>query len=223
MNRRQATNVESRMKRAIASLFTAGLLAGCSAFGIRSDIEQPAYEVIDSPAETLEVRRYAPRVAAEATVEAEATEDGRNAAFRLLFDYISGANREAAKIAMTAPVETAEPGQEIAMTVPVETVESAGGQTRMRFFLPATYSRVTPPAPTDSRVRIVTLPEQTLAVLRFSGSRSEERIEAKSETLLAALRATDWRPTAEPVAQLYDPPWTLPFFRRNEVAVAVTQ
>ena len=219
------------MKAIVTMALASLLLAGCTAFGIRSGTEAPAYEVVDRRGEAIEIRRYAPRVAVEATVESRDAEDGRNDAFRLLFDYITGANREAAEIAMTTPVETAtapdsagddKPGAEIAMTVPVETTEAEPGQMRMRFFLPAAHSAA-PPRPLDPRVSIVTLPEQTLAVLRFSGSRSDARIAEKTAELLAALRGTTWRPVGAPVAQLYDPPWTLPFFRRNEVAVAVSR
>lgn len=219
------------MMRSLTVILAAGLLAGCSAFGIRSGTEAPAYRVIEAPAEALEVRRYGPRVAAEASVAADDVEEGRDGAFRLLFDYISGANRSAARIAMTAPVETTadgaadggEAGEEIAMTVPVETAEEAPGRLRMRFFLPAAYGPETAPEPLDPRVRIVALPEQTLAALRFTGSRSEARVAAETAALLRALEGTRWRPTAEPVAQFYDPPWTLPFLRRNEVVVAVTR
>jgi hypothetical protein len=35
------------------------------------------------------------------------------------------------------------------------------------------------------------------------------------------LKPSAWRPTGEPVVLFYDPPFTVPFLRRNEVAVAV--
>jgi hypothetical protein len=41
----------------------------------------------------VEVRHYSSRLAAEATVEAGNAEADRNDGFRLLFDYISGANQ----------------------------------------------------------------------------------------------------------------------------------
>ena len=76
--------------------------------------------------------------------------------------------------------------------------------------------------PADPRVRIIEVPEQILAVLRFSGLRDEETVRAQKQQLLGALRETSWQAILEPVAMFYDPPWTLPFLRRNEVAVAVT-
>jgi hypothetical protein len=39
---------------------------------------------------------------------------------------------------------------------------------------------------------------------------------------LNTLRDTAFDPSGKPVAWFYDPPWTLPFRRRNEVAVTVT-
>ncbi|PRC55070.1 heme-binding protein, partial [Mycobacterium sp. ITM-2017-0098] len=68
----------------------------------------------------------------------------------------------------------------------------------------------------------VEVPGETYAVLRFTGDRSPAAVAAKSDELLTALKAGGFQPTGEPVAWFYDPPWTLPFRRRNEVAVAVT-
>lgn len=39
--------------------------------------------------------------------------------------------------------------------------------------------------------------------------------------LQQGLDGTNWTPSGAPVAYFYDPPWTLPFLRRNEVAVPV--
>jgi hypothetical protein len=154
------------MLRAVTSLAAVLLLSGCSLFGIRSGYEQPPYTVLEQIEETVEVRDYGSRLAAEAIVEAGNAEAGRNDAFRLLFDYISGANQSQSKVAMTAPVEVA--AEKIEMTVPVETAAADDGRYTMRFFLPSAYTRATAPQPTDPRVRIVEVPEMTVAVERFS-------------------------------------------------------
>lgn len=211
------------MHRIVTVTVASLLLAGCSVFGVRSGYEQPAYSAVEQIGETVEVRRYAPRIAAQASVDAADTEDGMNDAFMLLFDYISGENRADTSIAMTTPVETAQSPEQIAMTAPVETARTEDGETRMRFFLPAKYDAGSAPEPRNPRVSIVELPAETMAVLRFSGLRRDSTVATKKDELLAALEATPWRATAEPVALFYDPPWTLPFFRRNEVAVAVTR
>ena len=202
-------------------MLCAVLVSGCSVFGIRSGYEQPRYQLVDQVGDSIEVRRYDPRVAAEVRVASRDLEDGRNGAFRLLFDYISGANRVDARLAMTAPVESAQVSEDIAMTAPVETAETGGGDQYMRFFLPAKYQREVPPEPLDERVQIVEVPAQTIAVLRFNGSRGGEAVAARTESLMNALAETSWRPVSPPVAYFYDPPWTLPMFRRNEVAVEI--
>lgn len=197
------------------------LIAGCSVFGNRSGYEQPGYKVVESLGELTEIRAYEPRVAAEARVENEDLDDGRDAAFRLLFDYITGSNRTDAKIAMTVPVESTDTSEKIAMTVPVESSRTGDNQVYMRFFLPAKYERATAPKPLDPRIKIVDMPMQTVAVLRFSGFGGEDSVAEKKRELLASLATTSWRPLADSVVYFYDPPWTLPFFRRNEVVVAV--
>ena len=70
-------------------------------------------------------------------------------------------------------------------------------------------------------MRVVEVPGETMAVLRFSGSTGDARIAERKEALLRELRGSAWAPTGEPVFLGYDPPFTLPPLRRNEVAVPV--
>ena len=67
------------------------------------------------------------------------------------------------------------------------------------------------------------MPGETRAVRRYSGSRGTERVVAGGAALRAAVEASAWRPTDEPISLFYDPPWTLPFLRRNEAAVSVVR
>lgn len=214
--------MERGLRRVSGSLWLL-MLSGCSLVGIRSGYEQPRYEVVDRVEPGVEIRRYARRLAAETTVEAADAEAGRNAAFRILGAYIFGANRAKGEIAMTAPVEVQSGSQKISMTSPVEAASAGSGRHTMRFFLPAQLTLASAPEPTDSRVGLLEVPEQTLAALRFSGSRAEDRVAAQNEALLRALGESAWLPAGEPSAFFYDPPWTLPFLRRNEVAVPVTR
>ncbi len=197
------------------------LLTGCSVFGVRSGYEQAPYTVIERLGEDAEVRGYPAQVIAEASVAATDERAGRNQAFRKLFDYISGGNRSAETIAMTTPVETGAPAQTIAMTVPVETTTPAAGEVTMRFFLPASFTLATAPRPTDPAVRIVELPERTLAVETFTGSTGAENVAKHRADLETKLAHSRWRPAGEPMTMFYDPPWTIPFLRRNEVAIPV--
>lgn len=204
----------------LTSVCAAAFTFGCSVFGNRSGYEEPPYQVLDAMASDLEVRRYGPRLAIETEVEAQDEAQGRSEAFRILAAYLFGENEAHREIAMTTPVETASRSTEIAMTVPVET-SGASGRIRMRFFPPAEFTLETLPEPKDSRVRFVEMPAETLAVLRFSGRRNAGAIASRTSELLAALASSQWSAVGEPIALFYDPPWTLPFLRRNEVAVAV--
>jgi hypothetical protein len=103
-----------------------------------------------------------------------------DAGFSLLFAYISGSNRPQEKIPMTAPVITS---QKIPMTAPV--VSDAGS---MSFVMPAGTKREENPDPLDSRVRIVTLPERDIAVIRFSGYAPPEDVDAATSRLQDGLK-----------------------------------
>jgi hypothetical protein len=210
------------MMQILGSIVLAFLLSACSMFGVRSGTEQASYTVVAQLDENIEVRRYPPRVVAETSVTAPDESSARNKAFRALFDYISGANRSQTKVAMTAPVETAAKPEKIAMTVPVETKAQATGTYVMRFFLPAGYTLETAPEPTNPDVRIFEVPERTVAVLRFSGSRGSDNVAVHLSELDTVLEGSGWRAAGEPFSMFYDPPWTIPFLRRNEVAVPVT-
>jgi hypothetical protein len=106
----------------------------------------------------------------------------------------------------------------VAMTVPVETSDSAGAR-HMRFFVPAQYTLATAPTPLNPRVRLVTVPEQTIATLRFSGTGRDAA--ARKAELVEKLAGAAWKPDGEAYTLFYDAPFTLPFLRRNEAAVRV--
>ena len=194
------------------------LLSACSAFGIRT-VEEPPFQAV-AQLNGLTIRRYGPRLAAE-TVENGGEIDARSAGFRRLAAYIFGANRSRASIAMTAPVAQSGGPEKIAMTAPVDQAPEADGSWRIRFFMPAAYTLETLPQPSDSRVRIVTVPVQTVAVLCYTGIPSASAVKWANETLLKRLDGTAWHPIGQPISWFFDPPWTLPPLRRNEAVVAV--
>ena len=202
----------------MATLLGSLLISACSAFGIRSGTEEPRYSTVERLG-NVEVRRYAPRLAAETVVPGDAYH-ARGEGFRRLAGYIFGGNAGRQRIDMTAPVAQASAGERIAMTAPVAQAPAEGGWA-IRFFLPAALT--SPPAPNDARVRIVPVPEETMAVMRFSGTATEDALADRRKALITALSGTPWRPAGEPVAWFYDPPWTLPPLRRNEVAVPVSR
>lgn len=120
---------------------------------------------------------------------------------------------------MTVPVSVREP-ELVAMTAPVESAEG-DGTMRMRFFLPAKYSLESAPKPLDRRVQLVTVPAETIASLRYSGSGRD--FARRQSELMTVLEDSDWEPLGQPYTLYYDAPFTLPFVRRNEAAVSVTR
>jgi DNA gyrase inhibitor GyrI len=166
----------------------------------------------------FEIRRYEPTLVAEVTVTG--SRDGAvNAGFRILAAFIFGDNAPAEKIAMTVPV-TQQPGERIAMTAPV-TQSGKDGTWTVRFGMPARYTAQTLPAPKDERIRIVELPARTVASVRFSGFRTDAALAEQAARLAAFVTREGLQPLGPPVFAYYDPPWSIPFLRRNEVLVDV--
>jgi hypothetical protein len=183
-------------------------------------VEQPGYDVIETVG-AIEIRQYGPRLAAETDMgSGDGIEDGQYQAFMRLADFIFAKNRQGPEVAMTAPVAVESATAPIAMTAPVEMSPGEEGRV-MRFFMPAEYTAETLPVPGDDRVRIVTVPAQILAVLRFSGEADDAEVVKRKAELLAGLQGSNWQPVGEPGFFGYDPPMTPPEQRRNEVVVEV--
>ena len=180
-----------------------------SVVGIRGLYEQPRYAVVERLDRGVEIRAYDARLA----VETDARDQGDGEAFGKLFRYITGANRSGERVAMTTPVESQ--GQRIAMTVPVE--QGDGGT--MRFFLPQKVADAGPPEPTEGGLRLVRVPAERMAVLRFSGRITPEARAEQARILAEVLAAASRKAEGPRVFMGYDPPFSLPFLRRNEVAV----
>ena len=204
---------------------TLALVAALAAPSAMARIEEPAFDTVKSSGD-FEVRHYAPRIVAQAEVEGDlwgASNDG----FRVIAGYIFGNNVSvtgggAEKIAMTAPVTTEPVAEKIAMTAPVtmeRTGEAAGERYRMHFVMPARYTMATLPRPKDERVKLLELPPQRMAVAKFSGLSGEGKVKEKTDELLAWVRAEGLEVAGPVQLARYDPPWTLPFLRRNEVMV----
>jgi hypothetical protein len=193
-----------------------------SAFGISMSTEQQRYDVIEKIGKDIEIRQYPTRIVAETTVDADKSANPRGDAFRIIAAYIFGANKARQKIDMTTPVEVTAPSINIPMTAPVE-INTANDVVVMRFFMPSNYSNTDLPDPSNPRVKLVELEPMTAAVLVFSGSTGDKAVSIRTKELMAAIQNTKWRVSGPPTAFFYNPPWTLPFLRRNEVAVPVLE
>ena len=194
-------------------------LSACSVFGIRSGTDEPPFVAVEQVG-ALEIRRYGPRLAADTIVQGD-EEDALNTGFSRLADYIFGNNAAAQNIDMTAPV--AQSSMQIAMTAPVVRENLEDGRYRIRFFMPSSYDLSSLPKPNSADVEIVAVPEQEYAVVRYSGNHSMSASMERQEELLSQLASTPWRASGPASTWFYDPPWTLPWLRRNEVAVPISR
>jgi effector-binding domain-containing protein len=191
------------------------LLTGCAV----SDVKEPAFTVLETH-EAISVREYAPMLVAEVTMSGERNK-AINDGFRVLADYIFGNNRSQQKIAMTAPV-TQQASEKIAMTAPVIQQSDPQGQGWLvRFVMPANYTTETLPQPVDSRVRIISVPAHKMVVIRFSGTSSAANLSEHEQALRTWLASSSYKSNGGPVYAFYNPPWTLPWWRRNEILMAV--
>lgn len=194
--------------------------------------EQLGYDVVQTAqgpdGEDFSVRAYAPVLVAEVTVSGT-RKDAANAGFRLLADYIFGNNlaaqgTEAQTIAMTAPVvqtPAQTPKQTIAMTAPV--IQDPAGPDRwvVQFVMPKEYTLATLPKPNNPAVTLRALPARTVAAVQFSGWATDSSVNQHTEALKAWVADKKWPMTGGVQLAFYNPPWTLPWWRRNEVWVPV--
>lgn len=191
-----------------------------SLFGVLgSRVEQASYSVITTkPA--YEVRNYPAHIVAQTTVGGP-YRDALNQGFRIVAGYIFGGNTQKESIAMTAPVSESSGGSErVAMTAPVlATME--GESHVIAFGMPRGYTLETLPTPTDPRVKLVEIPEQKMAVLRFSWLRTDARVMEKKAELIALLASDNVTVIGEPVYAGYNAPWTPPWLSRHEVMVEI--
>ncbi|NTV03021.1 MAG: heme-binding protein [Chlorobiaceae bacterium] len=194
------------------------LFAGCSVLGKRSAAEPP-YELLkqDGP---FEVRRYGPMVIAETILDDESYGAASGKGFNRLAGYIFGRNRSKSSISMTAPVLQERRGEKISMTAPVLQQRNKGGWT-MAFVLPEGFTLASAPEPLDPEVKLRELPPATVAVVSYPGLHSSANLEKYARQLRAWLEKQGYHAISEPKLASYDPPWTIPFLRRNEVQIRI--
>lgn len=178
------------------------IVAALASIGpIMSDVEIAPYEVEKADG-AYEIRAYPDLVVAETSGHGNRLEAMRQG-FPSLAAYIGGANEAKQHIAMTAPVL----GQSTEL----------GDALTVRFVLPHTMPMAELPAPTDSHIRLQEQPASRYVTIRFSGSTTDDAITAHLEELKTYIATQELTVVGEPVVAFYNPPWTLPFLRRNEI------
>lgn len=186
------------------------------------NIETPKYEVL-SAHKGYEIRQYQSHIVAEVKVTGTYKESV-NQGFRKIADYIFGNNTASGSIAMTAPVlhEKQTASEKIPMTAPVlhGTTGETGSYT-VAFVMPSSYTLETLPKPNNPDVTVRVVPPKKYAALRFRGYAPEGKVARKMEGMLALLKQDNITTVGSPSVAQYNPPWTPPFMRRNEILVEI--
>lgn len=186
---------------------------------VMSSVENPKYKVISKDGD-IEIRKYESMLIAEVEVAGERKE-AINQGFKLLADYIFGNNLVKSKIAMTAPVE--QQSAKIAMTAPVEQSAGVGGVWKVNFIMPAEYNLDNLPKPVNDMVRIVEIPAKQYIVIKFSGTNTDANVLKHEEKLREYISNNSLTTRGSAKYAFYNPPWTLPIMRRNEVMLELVK
>lgn len=166
-------------------------------------IEQPPYRVLQS-FDGIEVRHYEEYWVAECRVENVSDLNlASNRAFGRLFNYISGDNSAAQKIAMTSPVQQ---------------IPSDSGWL-VSFVVPRDISIGAIPVPLNTTISIRKVDSGKYAALRYSGIWNDKKFAEKSQELLKACSKAGLKIIGPVSSAVYNPPFMPPFLRRNEVLV----
>jgi hypothetical protein len=183
--------------------------------------EEPEFTLI-SQENAIEVREYKPKIIARVEVEGD-FDDASSKGFKLLADYIFGnnlLNGESQKISMTAPVEMTPLAEDIVMTSTIMKSE-ANHKWQVNFVMPKEYTLDTLPRPNNELVKIIEIPKEKYAVIVFSGLVRDSSYTEKAQLLNDFIMTNNMTQLEAIKIARYNPPWTLPFFRRNELMAKI--
>lgn len=172
------------------------VLTGCGL--TRFGYESPDYKVVSSSG-PFEIRDYPAMTLAATPIEGG--DSGNDSGFRRLFGYISGKNESESKISMTVPVF----------------MDMDGTNRSMSFVVPEKVAEAGPPKPSEESVIVERRAAGLHAVFRFRGSWEGKKGEAARAKLEAWIAEMDLQPAGPVWLAAYDPPFTPPFLRRNEI------
>ncbi|MEM9530082.1 MAG: heme-binding protein [Pseudomonadota bacterium] len=189
---------------------TAGTLFTALFSTAAAALEEPSFVVIEER-DGYEIRRYDSYLVAQTQIPGD-YKPGSNQAFRILAGYIFGKNQQELKMAMTVPV-----------TSQLNADGEDGKAYEWQFVMGRAYSEETLPTPVDNRVSIERVPSRLVAVRRYSGSTGEKNFRKNVLRLAEALARDGLTTRGEPIAAVYNGPFTPGFFRRNEVLVELKE
>jgi hypothetical protein len=209
-----------RLLIVLSVLFTIVLLFWIvgTLYAVKS-LEEPKYSVIEN-SNLYEIRQYEDYLVAQVEV-AWNQQQALNQGFRALAGYIFWGNTRQESISMTAPVSDIQSSSEkIAMTVPVSDI-SDGDKHIVQFSLPSTYTLETLPRPDNTLVELKKVTWYKAAVLRYTGWATETKVTSKKQQLSKLLEKAWIEIISDMNSAQYNPPFSFPFLRRNEIIVKI--
>ena len=122
---------------------------------------------------------------------------------------------------MTTPVLKEPQSEKMDMTTPVLQQQTNTNWT-MTFVLPSQYTIETVPTPLDENVTVKVLPKKVkVATLQFNGRLNENNIQWHIQMLDDWMTQKSFNAVGSSYSAAYDPPWTLPMLRRNEIHIYI--
>lgn len=196
-------------------------------FGLRIN-EEPEYKVLKTDG-NFEVREYQPQVHAQLTIQNENFDRFRELAFTRLAAYIFGGNTQKENLAMTAPVMQQQgapvvtDGETLPMTSPILQSHTDEATWTMSFILPSkVIDFYHAPTPIDPDIKLGIRPAHTVAVVKYSGNNTLEKMkEHERELNLWLAQNKEFQAVGKSAAAQYDAPFTIPFVKRNEIHMEV--
>jgi hypothetical protein len=152
----------------------------------------------------VEFRYYPSAVMASVVTPDTTYQEAANKSFRTLAGYIFGGNQTNEKIAMTAPVH----------------MDMNQGKTTMSFVMPEGYTLSNLPKPQSGKVLLSVSPAEYVAVIRFSGWASDEKITTMRKQLSERLAQLNISHQHNFRYLGYNAPWDV-VNRRNEIIVSI--
>ena len=184
-------------------------------------IEEPSYKTLVQEGR-MEVRLYDARLSAVTRLNGD-MDQASNQGFRRIADFIfrsnttanasnpaSGAHAE--KIAMTAPVIVQPQGLK-----DTQAEYKSSENWAVEFVMPKEYTLESLPKPLNPQVEITVVPAKTYAALTYTGFNTQSRVQQEIDALTAWIQTKGWSIVGAAQLARYDPPWTLPFWRRHEI------
>ncbi len=213
----------SKMKKKIfvtTILLLSVLAVGAAMIGpIMSNVEVPAYKILKKE-QNIEIRQYPPLIIAEVKT-AGSRQASISDGFRILADFIFGNNEGEKQLSMNGPI-TQQQGIKIAMTAPVQQ-EKTDTEWAISFIMPSKFSIDTIPNPINDRIKIIQIPSKRYAVITFSGRSTEANLTKHTNELEIYMNGSSYSKVGNAKYAFYNPPWTLPFLRRNEVQFEIPE